>query len=94
MSRGVRAPAFLHSGRRMAGYIIDIWKDDELVQSVAGKWVEDEARRLTLYYLGYYRGERAQLLRERSPDGRPAQDEVIGEVYAPQGAAVGVTMLW
>jgi len=22
--------------RRMAGYIIDIWKDDELVQSVAG----------------------------------------------------------
>lgn len=37
-------------GGGMAGYIIDIWKDDELVQSVAGKWTEDEARRLTLYY--------------------------------------------
>jgi hypothetical protein len=89
---GAGLPYF--SGGAMAGYIIDIWKDDELVQSVTGKWIEDEARRLTLYYLGYYRGERAQLLRERSPDGRPAQDEVIAEVYAPQGAAVGVTTLW
>jgi hypothetical protein len=78
----------------MAGYIIDIWKDEELVHSLAGKWTENEARRWTLYYLGYYRGERAQLLRERSPSGRPAQDEVIAEVYAPEGAAVGVTILW
>jgi hypothetical protein len=78
----------------MAGYTIDIWKDDELVQSVAGKWIEDEARRWALYYLGYYRGERAQLLRERAPAGRRAQDEVIAEVYAPQGAAVGITTLW
>jgi hypothetical protein len=94
MSRGVRAPAFSAFGRRMASYIIDIWKDDELVQSITGKWIEDEARRMTLYYLGYYRGERAQLFRERTPDGRPAQDEVIAEIYAPQGAAVGVTTLW
>ena len=27
----------------MADYIIDIWKDGELVQSVAGKWTDDEA---------------------------------------------------
>jgi hypothetical protein len=75
----------------MASYIIDIWKDDELVQSISGNWTEDEARRLTMYYLGLYHAARAQLLRERSP---PAQDEVIAEVYAPQGAAGGVTTLW
>jgi hypothetical protein len=34
----------------MASYIIDIWKDRELVQSVAGTWTDDEARRLTVYY--------------------------------------------
>jgi hypothetical protein len=33
-------------------------------------------------------------LREWSPDGRPAQDEVISEVYAPEGAAAGATILW
>jgi anti-sigma regulatory factor (Ser/Thr protein kinase) len=33
------------------------------VQSVTGKWTEDEARRLTMYYLRYYRAEQAQLLR-------------------------------
>ena len=27
----------------MASYIIDIWKDGELVQSVAGTWTDDEA---------------------------------------------------
>src|SRR5271154_5571322 len=53
----------------MADYIIDIWKDGELVQSVAGKWTDDEAPRLTLYYLGYYHAERAQLLRERATGG-------------------------
>ena len=37
----------------MPGYTIDIWKDDELVQSVAGKWTDDEAPRIALYYLGY-----------------------------------------
>jgi hypothetical protein len=37
----------------MADYIIDIWKDSELVQSIAGKWTNDEAPRLTLYCLGY-----------------------------------------
>ena len=74
----------------MVSYIIDVWKDGELVQSIAGKWIEDEARRLTIYYLGYYRGERAQLLR----DERPAQNEIIAEVVAPEGAAAGVTILW
>ena len=37
----------------MASYIIDIWKDGELVQSVAGTWTDDEARRLTFYYGPY-----------------------------------------
>jgi len=78
----------------MAAYIIDIWKDDELVHSIAGKWTDDEALRMTMYFLGYYRAECAQLLRERSPDGRPAQDEVISEVYAPEGATAGATILW
>jgi hypothetical protein len=27
----------------MAGYVIDIWKDDELVQSIAGKWMQISA---------------------------------------------------
>ena len=53
----------------MPSYIIDIWKDGELVQSIAGKWTDDEARRLTVYYLGYYHAERAQLLRERLRTG-------------------------
>jgi hypothetical protein len=74
----------------MADYIIDVWKDGELVQSMAGKWTEDEARRLTIYYLGYYRGERAQLLR----DERSAQNDIIAEVHAPDGAAAGETILW
>jgi hypothetical protein len=48
-----------------------------------------------MYYLGYYRAERAQLLSERSPSGLSTlQGEVvIAEVYAPKGAAVGVTTL-
>ena len=55
----------------MADYIIDIWKDGELVQSIAGKWTDDEAPRLTVYYLGYYHAERAQLLRDRATGGLP-----------------------
>jgi hypothetical protein len=38
-------------------------------------------------------GRTAQILRERSPSGQPAQDEVIAEVYAPEGAACGA-ILW
>ena len=80
---------------RMASYIIDIWKDGELVQSVAGKWTDDEAPRLTLYYLGYYRADRAQLLREQpTADDQQPQTELISEIYAPEGAAAGVTILW
>jgi hypothetical protein len=75
----------------MADYIIDIWKDGELVQSVAGKWTDDEARRVTIYYLGYYHAERAQLLRERAPG---EQSEIIAEIYAPEGPAAGITILW
>jgi hypothetical protein len=33
-----RSGFFCIPGGAMAGYIIDIWKDDELVQSVTGKW--------------------------------------------------------
>jgi hypothetical protein len=76
----------------MADYIIDIWKDNELVQSIAGKWVEDEARRLTLYFLGYYRAQRAQLLREQPSSG--GATELIAEVRAPEGDAAGSTILW
>lgn len=75
----------------MANYIIDIWKDGELVQSVAGKWTDDEAPRLTVYYLGYYHADRAQLLRDRG-DGIPP--EVTAEIYAPEGPAAGITILW
>ena len=75
----------------MADYIIDIWKDGELVQSIAGKWTDDEAPRLTVYYLGYYRADRAQLLRE--PDAGGAAT-VIAEIYAPEGPAAGITILW
>jgi 2'-5' RNA ligase len=75
----------------MPGYIIDIWKDDELVQSVAGKWTDDEAPRITLYYLGYYRADQAQLLRERAA-GEPT--EIIAEIHAPEGPAAGTTILW
>lgn len=60
----------------MADYIIDIWKDGELVQSVAGKWTDEEAPRLTVY-LGYYRADRAQLLGE--PDAGGAAT-VIAEI--------------
>ena len=74
----------------MADYIIDIWKDGELVQSVAGKWTDDEAPRLTVYYLGYYHADRAQLLRERAGGA----SEVIAEIYAPEGPAAGITILW
>jgi hypothetical protein len=75
----------------MPGYIIDIWKDNELVQSIAGKWTDDEAPRITLYYLGYYRANRAQLLRERAT-GEPT--EIIAEIHAPEGPAAGTTILW
>jgi hypothetical protein len=75
----------------MADYIIDIWKDGELVQSIAGKWTDHEAPRLTVYYLGYYHAERAQLLRERPAGSAP---EVIAEIYAPEGPAAGITILW
>ena len=75
----------------MPSYIIDIWKDGELVQSIAGKWTDDEAPRLTVYYLGYYHADRAQLLRERATGGAP---EVIAEIYAPEGPAAGITILW
>ena len=75
----------------MASYIIDIWKGGELVQSIAGKWTDDEAPRLTLYYLGYYRADRAQLLRERPANSPP---EVVAEILAPEGSAAGVTILW
>jgi hypothetical protein len=79
----------------MASYIIDIWKDGELVQSVAGKWTDDEAPRLTLYYLGYYRTDRAQLLREQpATDDQQQQTELISEIHAPESAAAGVTILW
>ena len=76
----------------MADYIIDIWKDGELVQSIAGKWTDDEAPRLTVYYLGYYRADRAQLLRE--PDAGGGAATVIAEIYAPEGPAAGITILW
>ncbi len=75
----------------MADYIIDIWKDGELVQSVAGKWTDDEAPRLTVYYLGYYRADRAQLLREPDTGGAAV---VIAEICAPEGPAAGITILW
>jgi hypothetical protein len=75
----------------MPSYIIDIWKDAELVQSIAGKWTDDEARRMTVYYLGYYRAERAQLLRERANSDAP---EIMAEIYAPEGPAAGITILW
>jgi hypothetical protein len=71
----------------MNSYIIDIWKDGELVQSVAGRWIEDEARRMTFYYLGYYRADRAQLLRDRAD-----KSELVAEVLNPQNA--GETILW
>jgi hypothetical protein len=75
----------------MASYIIDIWKDGELVQSVAGTWTDDEARRFTFYYLGYYHAGRAQLLHERTANSPP---EVVAEILAPAGTAAGVTILW
>jgi hypothetical protein len=75
----------------MAGYIIDIWKDGELVQSIAGRWTDDEARRMTVYYLGYYRADRAQLLREPARSGSAT---LIAEIYAPEGPAAGITILW
>ena len=75
----------------MPSYIIDIWKDGELVQSVAGKWTDDEARRLTVYYLGYYRADRAQLLNDPAPGDH---SEVIAEIHAPEGPAAGITILW
>ena len=75
----------------MPNYIIDIWKDDELVQSVAGKWTDDEAPRMTLYYLGYYRADRAQLLRERATN---VPTEIIAEIRAPEGPDAGTTILW
>ena len=75
----------------MPTYIIDIWKDGELVQSVAGMWTDDEAPRITLYYLGYYRADQAQLLCERAT-GAPA--EIIAEIHAPEGPAAGTTILW
>jgi hypothetical protein len=55
------------------------------------QWTDDEAPRLTLYYLGYYRADRAQLLREHPPGNSP---KVIAEIYAPEGPAAGVTILW
>ena len=75
----------------MADFIIDIWKDGELVQSVAGKWTDDEAPRLTLYYLGYYRADRAQLLRE--PDAGGASHPHRRNLRA-EGPAAGITILW
>jgi hypothetical protein len=61
------------------------------VQSIAGKWTDDEAPRLTVYYLGYYHAERAQLLREPDAGGAAA---LIAEIYAPEGPAAGITILW
>ena len=75
----------------MPDYIIDLWKDRELVQSIAGKWTDDEAPRLTMYYLGYYQADRAQLLREQPAKNPP---KVVAEIYAPAGPAAGMTILW
>jgi hypothetical protein len=34
-------------------YVIDVFKDDEMVRSVAGKWKDDgEAGAMAAYYLG------------------------------------------
>jgi hypothetical protein len=60
--------------------------------SVAGKWTDHEAPRLALYYLGYYRADRAQLLRE--PDAGSGAATLIAEIYAPEGPAAGITILW
>jgi hypothetical protein len=39
----------------------------------------------------YYRADRAQLLRE--PDAGGAAT-LIAEIYAPEGPAAGITILW
>lgn len=76
----------------MLRFIVDLWKDGELVQSVAGRWTEDEARKLTVYNLGYYRADRAELRRECVREGQDVRDDLIWEVEAPLHA--GETLLW
>ncbi len=57
-------------------YIIDLWEGGHMIQSVEGHWIEEEARRMTVYYLGYYRADRAQLLRDR-------RDQIEFDVMKP-----------
>jgi hypothetical protein len=79
----------------MGGYIIDVFKDNEMVHSVAGKWKDDgEAGAMAAYYLGLHRADSVRLYRERAPNGRPAQDELITEMAQPVGAAAGESILW
>ena len=79
----------------MSGYIIDVWKDGELVHSVAGKWKDDgEAGAMAGYYLGLHRAHSVQLLRERTSDGRPAQKELILEMREPSSFAAGESIPW
>jgi hypothetical protein len=87
----IRPARVRECGNAMPGYIIDIWKDGTLVQSIAGKWTDDEAPRIALYYLGYYRADRAQLLHEQEAGELL---DIIAELHAPEGPAAGTTILW
>lgn len=79
----------------MGCYIIDVFKDNEMVHSVAGKWKDDsEAGTMAAYYLGLHRADFVRLCRERTPAGRPAQSELIAEIVQPVGAAAGESILW
>ena len=79
----------------MGCYIIDVFKDNEMVHSVAGKWKDDgEAGAMAAYYLGLHHADSVKLYRERAPNGRPAQDELISEMAQPVGAAAGKSILW
>jgi len=79
----------------MGCYIIDLFKDNEMVHSVAGKWKDDrEASTMAAYYLGLHRADSVKLSRERTPDGRPAQTELIAELTQPVGVTAGESILW
>jgi hypothetical protein len=76
-------------------YFIDVFKDDEMVHSIAGKWKDDgEAGAMAAYYLGLHHADSVRLYRERTADGRPAQDELVWEMFQPVGSAAGKSILW
>lgn len=45
----------------MSSYIIDVFKHDEMIRSIAGEWKDQgEACAMTAYYLGLFKADYAE----------------------------------